>query len=414
MRKIFIVGYVWPEPTASAAGIRMLQLIRFFREQDYQVHFGTPAQKPEHTFDLHKMGVITHEIRVNDEGFDRLLLDICPDLVLFDRFMMEEQFSWRVAENLPQALRILDTEDLHFLRKYRQKSAFEATAPQPEEILNDPLAKREIAAIYRCDLSLIISEYEMELLFTTFGVPPGLLVYHPLFADDQLKRNRDILPGFDGRRDMVFIGNFLHEPNTDAIRALEEGLWQEIRRKLPGVQLHIYGAYMPESFKRYSPLLKHDTIFHGRAENVDTVMQKARLCIAPLRFGAGLKGKLIRAMENRLPSVTTPVGAEGIAGDMPWGGLIRPLGTPFTDAVKKLYTEREQWDIAADHGFDIVDKRFMRSDFEKVLLGRINACMLDIRACRSGNFTGQMLMDQRNMAARYLSKYIMAKNANSR
>nr|WP_262899814.1 glycosyltransferase family 4 protein [Robertkochia marina] len=254
----------------------------------------------------------------------------------------------------------------------------------------------------------------MEVLQSIFGVPAHILVYHPLFAEDGLIQERNELPGYQHRADIVFIGNFFHEPNADAIKCLEEGVWEEIHRRLPGVKLHIYGAYMPESLKTSSVLLKRNVVFHGRAEDVDAVMQQARVCLVPLRFGAGLKGKLIRAMENGLPSVTTPVGAEGISDKTNWGGAVVPLGEDFTAAVITLYTDKESWIKAVEQGFRIIDHRFRRESYEKTFAGRINACMLDLSFHRSGNFTGQMLMDQRNMAARYLSKYIMAKNTNSR
>lgn len=408
MRKIFIIGYVWPEPTASAAGIRMLQLIRFFREQDYEVHFGTQAMVAANAFDLGKMGVHLHAVEVNDDGFNDLVKSMQPDVVLFDRYMIEEQFSWRVAENCPDAIRILDTEDLHFLRKFRQGSGG-GSKEEIQGLLQDSLAKREVASIYRSDLSLIISEAEMELLEQVFRVPGTQLVYHPLFAEDSLLKNREDLPAYEDRRDMMFIGNFLHEPNADAIKVLEGGVWKAVRKALPEVNLHIYGAYMPES-RQGSSASENGMIFHGRATDVDQVMQKARLCLAPLRFGAGLKGKLIRAMENGLPSVTTPVGAEGIAGNMEWAGAIAELPTSFIDSVLSLYQDKVSWSRAVNNGFEIIDRRFLRAPFEKVFLQRINALYIDIQAHRGANFTGQMLMDQRNMAARYLSKYIMAKN----
>ncbi|THD67978.1 glycosyltransferase [Robertkochia marina] len=411
MRKIFIIGYVWPEPTASAAGIRMLQLIRFFREQDFEVHFGSPAQQGEHGFDLKRMGVHCHDIRVNDDDFDVLIAGIDPEVVMFDRYMMEEQFSWRVAENCPLAIRILNTEDLHFLRAYRKTLAKQHKDFDLNTLKDQSLTKREIAAIYRSDMSLIISEHEKQLLEDDFEVPASILVYHPLFIEDSLKDRRSKLLSFEDRKDMVIVGNFLHAPNADAVEVLRSGLWARIRERLPEVTLHVYGAYMPDHLKS-NALKKQGMIFHGRAEDVDTVMRKARLLIAPLRFGAGLKGKLIRAMENGLPSVTTPTGAEGIAGKADWPGEIARSELEFIEAVATLYQTASAWNQAVHKGFDIIDRKFDRKGFEIKLMGRINALALDLLSHRAQNFTGMMLLDQRCMASRYLSKYIMAKNKN--
>lgn len=411
MKKLFIIGYVWPEPTASAAGIRMLQLIRFFSEHNYQVHFGTPAQETPDRFDLSKMGVVVHSISVNDDGFNELIGKLNPHVVLFDRFMMEEQFAWRVAEHCPSALRVLDTEDLHFLRKFRQVNRGEVS-DDLSALLQDKTAKREIAAIYRSDLTLVISEFEMELLKKVFGVPDRLLIYHPVFCEDSLREKRSRFPTYAQRADVMIIGNFLHAPNADAVSVLADGLWEGIRNGLPDVRLHIFGAYMPEEKKQRSSLDK-GIIYHGRAADVNVVMQEMRLCIAPLRFGAGLKGKLIKAMENGLPTVTTPLGAEGISGDYPWAGEIASLETPFTEAVINLYKDESRWNKAVERGYTIIDQRFLRGPFEQKLDGVLNALMLDLQGHRDKNFTGQMLLDQRSMASKYLSKYIIAKNKNN-
>ena len=111
MKKLLIIGYVWPEPNSSAAGSHMLQLIAFFQAQGYVVTFTSPAQQTEHMVDLTDIGVFVEPITLNCDSFDTFIAQLQPDIVLFDRFMMEEQFGWRVAEHCPNALRILDTED---------------------------------------------------------------------------------------------------------------------------------------------------------------------------------------------------------------------------------------------------------------------------------------------------------------
>ena len=130
------------------------------------------------------MGVNTHSIDLNDSGFDSWIAAIDPDIVVFDRFVTEEQFSWRVRENCPSALRILDTEDLHFLRESRRLILLDRETSDEGETNDDiepysDIALRELASIYRSDLSLIISEAEMDLLTGTFSIPSPLLHYLP-------------------------------------------------------------------------------------------------------------------------------------------------------------------------------------------------------------------------------------------
>ena len=174
---VLIIGYVFPEPNSSAAGTRMLQLIDFFINQNYTVVFATSCKKSTNAFDLESLNVQVVEILLNHSSFDFFVKDLNPEVVLFDRFMTEEQFGWRITENCPDALRILDTEDLHFLRKTRQQSISSSSGSANDFDLND-IAKREIASIYRSDLSLIISEAELKILIDKFKIDCSLSLIH--------------------------------------------------------------------------------------------------------------------------------------------------------------------------------------------------------------------------------------------
>jgi hypothetical protein len=167
MRKILIIGHVWPEPNSSAAGSRMMQLIKLFLKNNIVIVFCSPATETAFSFHLKTLGITQYQIKINDSSFDDLLKEINPNAVLFDRFMTEEKFGWRVAENCPNALRILDTEDLHCLRYARQKAVMANIDFNNDLLLND-IAKREIASIVRSDISLIISSFEINILKSRF------------------------------------------------------------------------------------------------------------------------------------------------------------------------------------------------------------------------------------------------------
>ena len=107
---VLIIGFVFPEPNSSAAGTRMLQLIHFFISQNYTIVFATSCKKSDNAFDLSALNIQIVEILLNDSSFDNFVNELNPAIVLFDRFMTEEQFGWRVAQSCPNALRILDTE----------------------------------------------------------------------------------------------------------------------------------------------------------------------------------------------------------------------------------------------------------------------------------------------------------------
>jgi O-antigen biosynthesis protein len=115
MSKLLIIGFVWPEPKSSAAGSRMMQLIHLFLAEAYDITFASTCSKTDNAFNLETLGITQAEIALNNSSFDTFITELKPDVVLFDRFIIEEQFGWRVAENCPEALRILDTDHLIIL-----------------------------------------------------------------------------------------------------------------------------------------------------------------------------------------------------------------------------------------------------------------------------------------------------------
>ncbi|MUP45739.1 glycosyltransferase [Gramella sp. BOM4] len=408
MSKVLVIGYVWPEPASSAAGKRMMQLIELFREQAYQVIFATTARHTDNMVDLESLGISTRKIQLNHPSFDDFLAEVMPEIVVFDRFMMEEQFGWRVDEICPNALKILDTEDLHFLRKAREK-ALKKRLPESELIHDLDLTKREIAAIYRCDLSLIISEFEMHLLKKEFNLPSEFLHYLPYLLNNPKEEEIARLPAFQERKDFMFIGNFLHAPNWDSVLYLKEKIWSGIRKKIPVANLHIYGAYASE--KNFQLENKQQGFYvHGWASDSSTVLKQARLCLAPIKFGAGLKGKFIDAMLNGTPSITTPTGAEGIAINGQWPGFIAEEPEDLIARSVELYHDEDLWKGKQLRGFELLRNRFDRNEYSKEFISRIETLKAGLQKHRKLNFTGQMLKHHLHRSTYFMSRFIEEKN----
>lgn len=407
-KKLLVIGFVWPEPGSSAAGKRILQLLDSFSEQGYSVTFASTARESEYSQNLQSREITCRSISVNDESFDRFILDLQPDIVLFDRFMTEEQFGWRVHTVCPNAVRILDTEDLHLLRKARGE-ALKDGSDQLQYYLVSDLAKREIASIYRCDLSLIISESEMSLLTDFFRVPSEILLYLPFMIDLPDQVNPDHLPGFEDRHGFMTIGNFRHEPNRDAVDYLRKEIWPGIRKQLPEAVMNVYGAYPTQQVMEWHK--PADGFFvHGRAEQADEVMMQSRVCLAPIRFGAGLKGKLLEAMQNGTPSVTTSMGAEGIQGDLQWPGAIGDSAEEFIFEAVHLYRDKKNWEKAFKQCFYLISERFSQKKFRDKLFKTTNSIKKELDHHRRNNFTGAMLLHHSMASTQYMSRWIEEKN----
>ena len=404
-KTLLIIGIVWPEPNSSAAGGRMLQLIAIFKELDYKIIFASASQESEFSFPLKDIHIEKQNILLNDESFDNFLNQLNPNIVLFDRFMIEEQFGWRVSKSCPNALKILDTEDLHSLRLARQKAFKENKKFVISDLYSD-VAKREIASILRCDISFMVSDFEIKLLKEQFKIDESLLFYLPIFGEKSKTQN-----AFENRKDFIFIGNFLHEPNWNSVLYLKETIWPLIHKQLPGANLKIYGAYPSQKvLQLHNP--KTNFLIEGRAENAYEVISEARIMLAPLRFGAGIKGKLLEAMQYGTPSMTTSIGAESMHDEFPWNGFIEDNPQEFASKAVQLYKDEKLWNESQKNGFEILEKKFSKDLYESKFTEKINYLLSNLEKHRNNNFLGQILQHHTLRSTEYMSRWIEAKNKN--
>lgn len=401
--KILFIGLVWPEPTSSAAGWRILHLVKCFSKIG-EVFFASAAMKSIHSANLSSLGVQEKSIFLNDSSFDDFVKNLLPDIVVFDRFMVEEQYGWRIAEYCPNALRILDTEDLHFVRLARQ----EAYKKNSEVDYYSPTAKRELASIFRSDLSLIISKAEMQLLQDQFNIPAEKLFYIP-FQEESLNEDYiDNLPSFTERKDFVFIGNFIHEPNYKTVEILKKEIWPILRKKCPSAELHIYGAYASEKVLQLHNF-KERFIIKGRAEDARATIVHYRVMIAPIPFGAGAKGKFVDAMASGTPSVTSQVGAESMTKDK-WNGFVVEDKEKFVARCTELYTNVDLWCEKQQIGFHLFNESFADNHYTEALLSLVVNYLAQLKDLRQKNFIGEILLQQQVNATKYMSLWIEAKN----
>lgn len=164
--RALLIGHRWPEPRSTAAGVRTHNVLEILRDEGWETHFATATPSRSERAEL-PADVAGHTIGLNDSGFDSWLAALAPEIVVLDRFYCEEQFGWRVRQTLPNALLVLDTVDLHFLRLARAK----ARPIDP----TDESAQRELASLLRCDLSWVVSDHEHALLTRELGLPAEII-----------------------------------------------------------------------------------------------------------------------------------------------------------------------------------------------------------------------------------------------
>lgn len=419
---ILIIGYVWPEPRSSAASGHMMQLIQCFLDHGWRITFASPATEGEHKADLATLGIDEVRIELNNSSFDAFVSQLAPDIVLFDQFMIEEQFGWRVEKHCPNALRILETSDLQSLRNIRhlQLKRFLGESSQPNDLHSyfDPseasifsemavsdLAQREVASLYRSDLNLMTSDVEMQMLMSKFSMPPALLHWCPLMVDGTANQS----PSFEARANFISIGNFRHAPNWDAVLWMKNAVWPLIRQQLPTAQLHIYGAYTPPKATALHNVAQGFHVMNW-AEDALQVMSAARVCLAPLRFGAGIKGKIVDAMLCGTPTVTTPIGAEAMHGELPWPGVIASNAAQIAEGAVRLYQDQKSWQEAQQAGTALLEARYQYRQHGPSLIERIASLRQNLHEHRTANFTGAMLRHHHHKSTKYMAQWIEAKN----
>ena len=400
----------------------MQSIINRCVSNNFNVSFLTAASESEHKADLSTLCVDTYSVALNCSSFNTLIEKLKPDVVIFDRYMTEEQFSWRVRESCPDAVRILNTEDMHSLRQARH-DAVKRCGDAKYAALNSELAQREIAAILRSDLTLIISESEMALLTEHYGVPKSQLYYHPLVVGPTPSYSTT----FEERAHFIHIGNFRHAPNWDAVLHLKQTLWPAIKKTLPYAELHIYGAYPPKKATQLHND-KQGFLVKGWAEDVTSLMASARVLIAPLRFGAGIKGKLLDAMRCSTPSITTWVGIEGIISTSKndrtecssqtdvWPGAVCSTDITKPEVIEdyvnqavSLYTNKDVWESASLQAKNTLDI-FSAKQPDISLTDKMISLKNEIDAHRKTLFMQSLLWHQTLNASKYMSQWIEAKN----
>ncbi len=429
---IVFIGFVWPEPTSSAAGQNLLSYISSCQEAHWQVSFLSAAEQNQHSAKLLDMGVMSYTCKLNCSSFNAQIIQLQPDIVIFDRFLTFEQFAWRVKQECPDSLLVIDAEDLHFLRKARQllikadqtnKQATNDTFIDifddnkdliDSELLYNDVCLREMACVFKADLTIVLSSFEFKLLSQVFNVNANQLTHVPFILSNN---DNNITPlTVDQKQDFVFIGNFRHAPNLHAAKLLANTIWPQIRKALivklgnaaKQIKCHVYGAYMtPEAKQLHSP--KKQFLMHGHANNQFEVINASRVMLAPIAFGAGVKGKLIDAMRVNTPCITTPIGAEGIS-EHPFAGVVAKSVKEFVEAAVKSYMDEGFHNQLVSNGLGILTKDYKLNNNKSKFIHALLQAKKQQHKNRRLNFMQQLLNQQQFQASKYMSQWIEVKN----
>lgn len=394
--------YVWPEPMSSAAGVRTYALLRALKNAGYELSAASPSQPSPHSEALNRLGCATYPCDPNaSHPTEEKLKGLSPSLVVYDRFVMEEQFGWRARALWPEALHVVDTQDLHSLRRARERLAGagktneEIKNPSPADMGEDLL--RELASLYRADAALVVSSFE-ESLLRSLGFPAENLLHLAFPAQP------DAEPApYEARKGFCFLGNFRHPPNLHGVRWLIAELWPAVRERLPAAELHLYGAYPPAEISRHKG--EQGIFAHGPVADHRAALRSHRALLSPLRFGAGIKGKVLEAWGTGTPVIGTALSFEGMGKE----GLLAEDAKSLAQACLALEDEA-LWRKESLSGLHAVASLYGEERLAKSFLEFTESRAKELSSIRARNLTGAMLRHHTLNASKYFSRWIEAKN----
>lgn len=360
-RKILIVDIRIPTPDIQSSGVRMAAVVRLLQELEFEITFVSSHYPADYHWifanieeelrkrvaSLAAQGVsvlfgydaaVAHLIS-NGCQYDAALVCL-PDLML--------QYSAAIRVYAPQATLIYDTVDLHGIR-HRRAAQLSGNAEQFR--LADRYEQMEAVNILAADRIVAINAHEARLMGERHSNAR-------IFTIPNIHTARDQVPDFAQRDGLLFIGHYLHPPNEDAAVHLARDILPAVRKSLGDVPLHLVGSAPTESIRALAGAGVHVT---GHVPDVTHFFDRCRVFVAPLRYGAGMKGKIGQSMSLGLPVVTTSVGAEGMDLEDAETVLIVDEPQEFAAAVVRLYRDEALWRKLSRQGLEHVASRFSPS-----------------------------------------------------
>jgi GT2 family glycosyltransferase len=348
-KRVLVIDACTPMPDRDSGSLRMFNLLRLLREEGHAVSFFADNLKHDgaYTNALQQLGVQawwSPWLRDMPRWFAEHGRDF--DVIVASRHYVASNYLLLARKLAPKARFVFDTVDLHYLREQREA-----------ELAGDPALHRsaqqtrarELRLIRDADLTLVVSPVEQALLAREVpGAAVDILsnVHRPTAAQ----------PPYLERRDLVFVGGYRHPPNADAALWLAREIYPLIRARRPGIALHLIGSDATPDILALGKLAGVQV--HGHVPDLAPYMDGCRIGLAPLRYGAGVKGKINLSMAHGQPVVATTTALEGMHLHAGEDVLVADDAQAFADAVLRLYDDPTLWAALSRNGLANVERHF--------------------------------------------------------
>ncbi|GAB4200514.1 MAG: hypothetical protein Tsb002_36660 [Wenzhouxiangellaceae bacterium] len=360
---ILIIDAWVPTPDQDSGSLRMVNLLGLLQEMGWQVVFcaADRSHRGRYTQDLQSLGIeVWYHPYLHDFKDFLSRHGSRFSAVILSRYYVAQEILPLVRRHCPLTPVIFDTVDLHFLREER-----EAEVKQSKTLkrLAATTRKHELALVDDCEITLVVSPEEQKLLrhIRPLARVEVLSNIHRLHGCRQ---------GYEQRRDLMFVGGFQHPPNIDAVQWFIAEVWPAIHTALPEARFRVIGSKMPDEIKQ---LQAPNVDVLGFVEDLEPHLDECRLSIAPLRYGAGVKGKVNSSMSYGQPVVATTVAVEGMGLEDGSDVLVADDAQAFAEAVIRLYQDEALWQRLSQAGMENIRRHFSR----EAALERLRAILPD-------------------------------------
>jgi O-antigen biosynthesis protein len=374
---VLVIDAVMLQPDRDSGSLRMFNLVLLLRRLGFKVTF-LPSNLDalgDYGAMLRRRGIeVLHAPYVTDPG--EFLDDHADDydLIILSRPDVAGPLLPRARRAAPRARIVYDTVDLHHVRQRR-----EALLAADAELLRKSEERREeeLALARLADETWVVSDVEKIALDEALGD-----------ARVRVVSNVHDVPGsaapFAVRRDLMFIGGFGHPPNVDAVLYFVRDILPRIHARLPDLRLYVVGNAPPEAVRA---LAGYHVVVTGFVADLATYLAGCRLTVAPLRYGAGVKGKINMSMAHGVPVVATPLAVEGmhlVDGEQ---ALVAGDAAAFADAVVRLHEDAALWDRLSQNGVAHTERHFSFAAAATALTAAIDALLPAASPAAAPTFT---------------------------
>ncbi len=272
------------------------------------------------------------------------------DVIVLSRVVVASDVIEDVTRYAPEAKIIFNTVDLHFLRESREREIIyrHHLGSGEDNSKTDSLKEKELNIIKRADLTILISPNEETIVREQ--VPSARTTVIPI-ARDIPGRGR----GFQGRHDICFLGGFSHTPNIDAVEYFISEIWDLVKENLPECRFVVAGSNIPDSIQRLS---SQDIIIEGFVPELHTLFERVKLSIAPLRYGAGMKGKVVSSLSFGVPVIATSIAIEGMGLTDGLDVSVANEPADFANLISQLYRAETDWERLSQNGLNSAREKF--------------------------------------------------------